>query len=70
MKMFLLVDKSDESFTDLIIFDEEQNKSELKRAIEQVRERESWEFEDLLESLNKFGKYNITSLSSIEMLEY
>lgn len=69
--LILLQDMGDDSFTDIVVFDNEVDMKAIKEATEKLWDDEDgWTYDDLLEELDKFGSYTIIPTRTIETIEY
>lgn len=69
--IFLLTDKDDSNYTDLIVFKDNVDKKDIINAIEEVkRNNKYYTDEDIYNALDKLGEYYVMWLGGLDVYEY
>lgn len=68
--LILLQDMGDNTFTDLVIFDNGVDMEAVRKKVSELWQREEWSYDDLLKELDKFGGYYVIPTSAIETINY
>lgn len=69
--IFLLTDKDDSNYTDLIVFKDNVDKKDIINAIEEIkRNNKYYTDEDIYNALDKLGEYDILWLGGLDVYEY